>query len=273
MTQRLALSRPRALLVALLAALALAPREPAAQTPVDPTPESRRPTSAGVDYTYSNFGDDIDPWHLLAVSVGERTRLGSLIGRVNYANRFDSNGVQVEADAYPRIAEGAYAYLNAGYSRADIFPEWRFGAEVFTSLPAAWEASAGARQLRFESSTVTLYTGSVGKYVGNYWFSLRPYVRPKDGSLSASASLTARRYFEDATHYVGARVGYGSTPSDRLTPNELARTQSFSASVQGARRIAPRVYSTGSLGYDREELGPDRTRNRVELSAGVSVDL
>jgi hypothetical protein len=47
----------------------------------------------------------------------------------------------------------------------------------------------------------------------------------------------------------------------------------LSASVQGARRIAPRVYSTGSLGYDREELGPDRTRNRVELSAGVSVDL
>lgn len=243
--------------------------------PATPTPpgEQRPPTSVGVDYTYTHLDGDLDPWHLASLSVGRRTSLGSVIGRVNYAERFGSSGVQIEADAYPRVAPGAYGYLNAGYAPSGVFPAWRFGGELFTTLGGGWEASAGARHLRFDSSQVTLYTGSVGKYVGNYWLSLRPYIRPKDGGLSASASLTARRYFAEASDYVGARVGYGSTPGDRLTSQELERTQAFSASLHGARRLRGDVYGTWSVGYDREELAPDRFRNRAEVSAGVSMDL
>lgn len=244
--------------------------EPAAPVPAA---ERRPPTSVGVDYAYTHLDGGLDPWHLAALSVTRRTGRGSLIGRVNLAERFGASGVQFEADAYPTIAPGAYAYLNAGYAPDGVFPEWRFGGEVFSTVGGGWEASAGARHLRFDGTRVTLFTGSVGKYVGNYWFSLRPYVRPADGDVSASASLTMRRYFAEASDYVGARVGYGSAPSERLTPEELGRIQSFSASVHGSRRLRGDLFGTWSVGYDREELAPDRFRNRTEIAAGLSIDL
>ena len=238
-----------------------------------PSNERLQPrTSLGADLGYVTFRGDIDPWELAAVSLARRNARGSIIGRVNIARRFNTTGVQYEADAYPRLGESTYAYVNAGYSHASIFPEWRFGAEVFTNLPDAYEASLGFRQLRFEGVPVTLFTGSVGKYLGNYWFSARPFIRSKDGGVSASAGLTARRYYETADEYIGARVSYGTLPSDRVIATELARTSSLAAGVQGSRRLAPRLIGTWGLGYEREELSAANFRNRLEVDAGIRVD-
>ena len=238
-----------------------------------PTPEWKRErTSLGADLGYVTFNGEIDPWTLASVSLSRRSARGSLIGRVNIANRFNTTGAQVEADAYPSLGGSTYAYLNAGYSNATIFPEWRFGGEVFTNLPNAYEASLGFRQLRFGGAPVTLFTGSVGKYIGNYWLSARPYLRSKDSGVSASAGLTVRRYYETADEFIGARISYGSTPSDRVIATELARTSSLAAGVQGSRKLAPRLFGTWALGYEREEIVVGRFRNRVEIDAGIRVD-
>lgn len=260
---------------ALTCALGLAglanPGRADAQSEVE-RPRTSAATTAGLDYSYAYFQGDIDPWHFLAASVGRRGRTGSIIGRVNLANRFASNGAQVELDAYPGLGEGTYGYLNVGYSQSTIFPDWRFGGELFRSLPRAWEGSLGFRQLRFGGAPITLFTGSVGKYAGNYWFSLRPYVRDKDTGLSASMSLTTRRYYADADSYLGFRVGYGSSPGDQLTAEELTRTNSTTLGVQGSRTIRARRIGTWSVTYDREELLPNKFRNRWELSGGVKIE-
>jgi YaiO family outer membrane protein len=225
--------------------------------------------TAAADFSYVSFSGTTDPWQLASVAVGRRAAAGSLYLRANYANRFNTTGVQVEADAYPRLNDRMYLYLNAGYSDATVFPKWRAGGEVFTSLPHAWEASLGIRQLRFGGAPVTMFTGAVGKYVGNYWLSLRPFLRSKDGGLSASAGLTARRYFEDGDHWVGAAASYGSSPTDRVTPDAVGRSQAFSASLNGSSGVAPRLLATWTLGYDSEELSPGNTRNSTTLSAGL----
>lgn len=227
--------------------------------------------TAGADFSYVSFSGTTDPWTLGSVSVSRRTPAGSIIARVNYANRFATDGVQVEADAYPRLNEKVYLYLNAGYSSATVFPEWRLGGEAFTSLPNAWEASAGFRQLHFGGAPVTLFTGAIGKYIGNYWFSLRPYVRSKDGGLSASAGLTARRYFADGDHWVGVATSYGSSPTDRITPDAVGRTDAFSASLNGSTGLTSRLLATWTLGYDSEELSPGNTRTSTTLSAGLKL--
>lgn len=225
--------------------------------------------SFGADYSYQNFNGDIGPWQLAALSLTRRTTQGSLIARVNYASRFGSSGGQAEVDAYPRLTKNSYAYLNLGYSASSIFPAWRSGGELFLSLPQAWEASLGYRQLRFDGSPVTLFTGAVGKYVGNYWFSLRPFVRPKDGGTSASANLTARRYFEDGDHYLGVRVSYGGTPPDQVPDAAaLTRKDAFSAAMQGSGGIRKDLLGTWSLGYDHEELDSGRIRRSWTLAAG-----
>lgn len=227
--------------------------------------------TVAADVSYVSFSGTTDPWRLGSVSMSRRTARGSLIARVNYANRFATSGAQFEVDAYPRVSKNVYLYLNAGYSGATVFPEWRAGGEAFASLPGAWEASVGLRQLRFGGAPVTLLTGAVGKYVGNYWWSLRPYLRSKDNGLSASAGLTARRYFEDGDHWVGAAASYGSSPTDRITPDAVGRTDAFSASINGSSGLTPRLLGTWTLGYDSEELSPTNTRTSVTVSAGLKL--
>ena len=246
-----------------------------AQAPVDtPLRDTSATTSLSADYGYSYFHGDIDPWHRASFGVGRRSAAGSIIARVNYANRFRTSGTQVEVDAYPRLTRHTYAYLNAGYSRSAVFPGSRFGAELFGSLPHAWETSFGVRQLRFGGVPVTLFTGAVGKYVGNSWISLRPTFHQRADGYSASASLTARKYFADADNYLGSQASYGSAPTDRLAPEEvLSRQSSWSAGVQGSRTLRPGFVTTASIGAESDGLGPNRVRRLWQGSVGLRLDL
>lgn len=188
-----------------------------------------------LNYTYDYFNNaafNKDPWQLVYFQYARKTSLGSLIGRVNYANRFGKNALQLEVDAYPKISENDYLYLNYGYSGATIFPGNRGGFEWNRSFPKAFEGSLGGRILHFQGSKrVIIYTGSLGKYVGNYWFSLRPFVTPGSDGTSVSTYLLVRRYFSDPENYIGLRMGLGSSPDERrilLNPDQTGHLKSQS---------------------------------------------
>lgn len=102
-----------------------------------------------VDHAATRFVESLAPWQLGALSLGHRSGAGTYIARVNTARRFETGGAQGEVDLYPRLGRTCYAYLNAGYGDAPVFPEWRFGAELFANLPRAWEASLGLTGRRY----------------------------------------------------------------------------------------------------------------------------
>jgi YaiO family outer membrane protein len=226
-------------------------------------------TSVSGEISLVSFSGDTDPWRLASVALWRRSSAGTFIARVNYANRFATDGLQVEADAYPRVSDKVYLYFNAGYSGATVFPAWRFGTEAFTALPSAWEASVGVRQLRFNGLPVTMLTGAVGRYVGNYWFSLRPYVRNSDGTTSATTTFQARRYFADADHWLGASVTYGGSPTERITPDAVALTRTFGMAVNGSTGLTPGLLATWLIGHDAERLSPGNTRRSVTVTVGL----
>ena len=170
----------------------------------------------GINYASDRFSDTYDPMEYAYLQLSRRTALGSLFGRVNYSSRFGTHGAQVETDLYPRLADGVYAYLNYGYSNSDLFPKHRAGAEIYTKLPASYEGSVGLRHLYFgPSSSVSIYTGSLGLYFGSYWLSFRPYFIPNNAGLSKSASLTLRRYLGDAESFLSLRAGAGFSADER----------------------------------------------------------
>ena len=168
-------------------------------------------------YTYDYFEKESnrDPWHLMALSYSRKTSLGTVTGRINWAERYGDKGFQYEVDAYPSISENNYAYLNMGFSDLSIFPKFRAGAEWYHSFPKAFEGSLGMRALYFTNSSTYIYTGSAGKYAGNYWISVRSYVTPSATGTSVSGSIQTRRYFSDPENYIGLRLGYGVSPDDR----------------------------------------------------------
>jgi len=162
-----------------------------------------------VSYDYDYFDKQFpDPWHLLSVSYGRQTNyLGRVSARLNLANRFGTNGSQFEIDAYPSLGKKMYAYLNAGYSDNAIFPNYRFGVSIYRNFPHAFEGEIGVRVLYFTKATI-LYVGSIGKYAGNFWFSLRPtFIASENGNrFSQSYSILVRYYYKSAFDYLTLTV-------------------------------------------------------------------
>lgn len=169
-----------------------------------------------LNYTIDQFDKSFnrDPWQIVALSYGRKTKLGTVIARVNMAKRFGDTGFQYEMDAYPKISENNYGYLNYGFSQSTVFPENRIGAEWYHNFPKSFEGSVGIRTLFFSSSDVTIYTATLGKYISNYWISLRSYVTPGSTGTSVSGQLQMRRYFSDPENYIGLRLGYGVSPDE-----------------------------------------------------------
>ncbi|MCM8568379.1 YaiO family outer membrane beta-barrel protein [Gramella jeungdoensis] len=175
----------------------------------------------GADYQYVYFDKRFDdPWHLVSVDYSRSTKIGSIIGRFNYANRFNSNGTQVVIDAYTSISDTFYAYLSGGIaSSGSIFPEYRAGASLFANLPAAFEGELGFRMLSFDDET-WIYTASVGKYISNFWINARTYLTPDNENVSQSYSLNVRYYLGGEDDYLSLGIGTGISP-DNETNNIL----------------------------------------------------
>jgi YaiO family outer membrane protein len=169
------------------------------------------------DYYLDLFDNSsgIDPWNMVSLSYGRKTAIGPVIARVNWAHRYEIEGFQYELDAYPTINENNYAYLNFGYSDVVFFPTYRYGAEWYHKFPKEFEASLGMRALYFDKDQYYTITGSVGKYIGNYWLSLRGYVTPDSTGTYLSGQVQARRYFSDALNYIGVKLNFGVSPDER----------------------------------------------------------
>ena len=165
----------------------------------------------GIKSAVDLYSSVFDPMQYHTLSYSRQTKLGSVIAKVNFNRRFNSNGLQFETDLYPKITKGLYAYLNIGFANSFLFPDLRYGGELYKSLPHSFEISAGFRALKY-STTTTIYTGSIGWYTGNSYWSVRPYFTPGDSGTSTSGTLTYRKYRSTEDTYFSAAVGIGFSP-------------------------------------------------------------
>ncbi len=232
-------------------------------------PQIPRPDRwATLKYLHDSFDRELTAWNEADISYGQKTSLGSIIGRANLAHRFDENGIQGEVDAYPHLGDGAYGYLNLGFSGDAIFPKFRTGGEAFFSVPWSMEVSGGYRYLKFQSSSVLLLTASVSKYLGNYLFTVRPYYSPDSIGDSLSVSLLARRYIGDSD-YVGLSIGAGASSDQRQSTQEVFRLHSRKVGAEARISAGKDIALLGSVNLERQEVRPDTYRVDTTLSAGV----
>jgi YaiO family outer membrane protein len=164
--------------------------------------------STGVDV----FSKVFDPMKYFYLQYGKETSRGTIVARYNLQNKFNTYGSQIEFDAYPGLGKGTYAYLNFGFSKSSIFPDWRYGAQIYRNLPKAFDASLGFRTLRFGKNNINIYTGSLGKYFGNSYIFVVPYLIPSAEGLSKSANITYRKYGANQDQYFGVRLSAGFSP-------------------------------------------------------------
>ncbi|MCX6236437.1 MAG: YaiO family outer membrane beta-barrel protein [Bacteroidia bacterium] len=225
------------------------------------------------------FKDD-SPWSFASAAIGRKTsKFGTVTLRYNYAQRFGNDGHQIELDAYPAIVKGIYLYFNTGISNKKNFPYSRLTIEPYFKLPASFEMSIGFRYMNFDdkriavvdSNMVMIYTGTIGKYYGNYWFSLRPYLTPGKEGWSGSANLTIRRYLADADSYLSLIVGTGISPDIQqyaFNPGYYLKSNKIALEYQ--QKIAYRFFLNLGTGFAREEIRAGTKRDRYSLDLGVS---
>ena len=190
------------------------------------------------DFLYDDFDDGTDSWKQLALSLDHRFGWGTGIARLNLADRFNQSGAQIEFDAYPKLpAIRSYLYLNAGFSGSRLYPDLRGGAELFRNFRGGWEGSFGLRHLRFDSSNITLWTGSAGKYFGRNFVWVRPFWSNEVEGSSTSGSVAWRHYHGGARSYTTLYVGFGSSPDDDLTSAEVNRLDSKNVLFEWQQRM------------------------------------
>lgn len=170
-----------------------------------------RKNTIGLRTEVDVYSQVFDPMQYHTLNYSRQTKYGSIITKFNFNRRFNENGTQIEFDLYPKIAKGLYAYLNVGFANTFLFPDLRYGAELYQSLPKSFEASIGFRSLQY-TTTTNIYTGSIGWYTGNSYFSFRPYFTPGDTGTSTSGTFTYRKYRSDADNFIGFAFGMGFSP-------------------------------------------------------------
>ncbi|MEW5797701.1 MAG: YaiO family outer membrane beta-barrel protein [Bacteroidota bacterium] len=227
--------------------------------------------------TYDSYSKIFDPTHLTYIQYNRSTYFGSIIGRMNYRYRAGKSGVQGEFDAYPRIMSGLYAYLNYGFagSSSSLFPAHRAGLEAFFKLPSSFEGSFGGRYLNFGTgSDVTIYTGSLGYYYKDFWFSLRPYITPSNVSFSRSLNVAVRWYYAgSAEEYFSGKIGAGFSPDERnYDPANgnvyYLKAQSFGIGWQKPLGIYSLLTMTFDLTKQELTFNPGEYVTVYSLSAG-----
>ncbi len=213
---------------------------------------------AFMDYFTKNY----NPWLYGFVQVGRQTNLGAFIARVNMAERFQegqpSFGVQGEIDAYPRIGRKSYGYLNVGYSPSQIYPNFRFGAEVYTMVGnTSLEASLGMRYLDFLTNQVLMYTGSLGYYWKDNYAQFRPFLIQDNTYAQKGFGLTFnflyRKFIQGKGDFFQVNFGFGEVPDDRV----LFLTNGFDITDY-------RLYNQ-NLGFAYQRIANDNWYTRFDL--------
>ncbi len=225
-------------------------------------------------HTQDWFTDVFDPAGKSHFQIGRRTRYGSVISRINYSNRFDTQGIQPEIDFYPSLVNGWYGYLNVGYSTSTLFPNFRFGAELYKNMPKGFEASAGVRYLNFVNGSVIIYTGSLSKYWRSWYFSARPFFTPSSFGVSQSLNLTARHYFNGPRNYITLTSGFGFSPEERRfqdVSGDVFLVKSQHIGLNGFKALRYDTAIFGGVDISNQELSfdPDRFIQIYTLNIGI----
>ncbi len=241
--------------------ITLNPANAEATTLLKEIKSNRLKYTVAVFYSHDSFHKYFTGANYSSLQVARVSQWGTGVLRENFASRFDRRGFQTELDIYPKVTKNSYAYLNYGYSSTVLFPAHRMGAELFVKLPAHLELSAGMRYLFFNrTSEVTMYTGSLGWYVKNWWIAYRQYFTP---GATKGAGLTyqflARLYYKNnRDDYWGFRYSLGYSPDERrlqstngYTPESIYNLRSGFFAVDWSKNL-PRnfiINVTASIAY------------------------
>lgn len=231
----------------------------------------------GLTYSLTGFDrDGVGPWHLVGAQYIREREWGSLIGRVNYADRLSggesiTNGIQYELESYFFTGKMSYSYVGVAYSDAIVFPNWRLGYSYYKNFMNGWEGELGLRYTKvtppegdriFRSGII-----GIGKYVGSYWINLRTFIQNEESSFYPAFTLTTRYFFGGRFDYFTFIAGYGTSPDERTTLGQFENRVALDSYRAGAgyyKTLGRNVLFGLQFMYNYQEFAPGVTQSEFE---------
>ncbi len=213
-------------------------------------------------------------WHMGSAGYSHYTPYGPVTAKINFAQTyFDGRGLtrypsfQYELETYPVFSPQYYAYASYAYSGGSNFPRHRGGFELFRNLPRGFETSLGFRYIYWDENFF-FYTGSIGLYHGNYWFSLRPYIFKENSGISHSVHLNVRRYMAKDGDFAGITIGRGAVPDETYAaPDRKIYLNSWTAGGELSKTFMSDYLFRAGIRYAYEEYQTGSYRGRIIVHA------
>ena len=221
-------------------------------------------------YQYQNqgFSDKRGHYidHHLVFSIRVSPDIGFLHLKYNQTQRYGEQDSQFGIELYPHLWQKAYGYIDLNISpKAVYYPRTSYIFEVYQGLLHSAELSIGYRRMNFENEAVSVYLGSIGYYVGNYYPFLRWFYTPEDEGNNFSWFVNVRRYFTK-DNYLALGYGQGSRPFDIITIEDILVRKSWIFLAEWNWYFLKHIRLKIQFTYRNEKDGP--TRNAIFVATG-----
>jgi YaiO family outer membrane protein len=231
------------------------------------------PWAATGTYTLDTFDDGTEPWHEWAVYLTRLTAVGPAIVRLSETRRFGKDDQLFEAEFYPRLGAGRYAYVAAAAAaRGELYPAVRFAFDWYEAPGRGWEISGGVRYMEFDTAT-QIYAATLSKYFGHWMLTGKVFHTPaEDDRDSTTYHAGLRRYFgSHGTNYAGVTYSHGFSREEIYNAADLQVLNANAVKAEYDQWFGRRLRFFGHAIFARQEQ-PDGTPVRqttVSVSAAV----
>lgn len=212
----------------------------------------------------SSSGSGFHTRHYASLGFKAKVKIVPIVTRITYGNISNREGLQLETDAYPKINEKSYLYLNAGISlKETVFPEVRGGIEYFQVIHPSFSFSFGGKYMQFSMTDVVLYTGQITYYSGNGTkFSYRPYLADLDQSWSFSHALAVRFPETLKEGFFQLDLQFGTLPYEFLTSGTYTSLNTIRGGIQYQIRLSQQILLQPIFMYEYQEYLPEQYHHR-----------
>jgi len=212
-------------------------------------------------------------WNTTSVQYQHFFSHTAVIARVNYSQRFFSDGALYELEAYPVFSKKWYGFVNVNASSADFFQNFGVSASSFHGLGKGFEVEVGFRYADFDTNSFFSTVVGITKYTGRFYLNGRAFLGPEIGNtFIQNYQLNVRYYLENPEDYLFARIGYGISPDDRSRFTQIAANPDLTAKFAslGFQKTINKFGFQLSASYLTEDLSNNRNGNQIGTSLGVS---
>lgn len=213
-------------------------------------------------------------WNTTALSYKRQFGKHTVIGRMNYSDRFTDNAFLYEIEAYPVLSKRFYAWINVSFSTAESFYQ-KIGS-VFTlyyNVGNGFEIEGGYKYLEFQNNSFSVASIGVSKYYKNFLFNIRSNLGPEvEDKLFQNYQLNTRYYLKNGEDYVFVRLGTGISPDDtnRFTiVNQRTDLKAFYGTL-GVQKWFKNFQIEASTGVLTEELPNNDSGNQLLANIGLA---